>query len=33
MKAKFIAPARLEFLKDVACYNEQEAGLGVAFAQ
>lgn len=33
MKAKFIAPARREFLKEVAYYNEQEVGLGAAFAQ
>lgn len=33
MRAKFIAPARREFLKEVAFYNEQEPGLGVAFAQ
>ena len=33
MRAKFIAPARREFLKEVVYYNEQEAGLGDAFAQ
>jgi plasmid stabilization system protein ParE len=33
MKVRFIAPARREFLKEVVYYNEQEPGLGVAFAQ
>lgn len=33
MKAKFIAPARREFLKEVAYYNEQDSDLGAAFAQ
>jgi len=33
MRAKFIAPARREFLKEVVYYNEQEPGLGGAFAQ
>lgn len=33
MHAKFIAPARREFHKEVVYYNEQEPGLGVAFAQ
>jgi len=33
MRAKFIAPARREFLKEVVYYNEQEPGLGTAFAQ
>jgi len=33
MRAKFIAPARREFLKEVVYYNEQEAGLGAEFAQ
>ncbi|KJS09832.1 MAG: plasmid stabilization system protein [Gammaproteobacteria bacterium BRH_c0] len=33
MRAKFIAPARREFLKEVVYYNEQEPGLGVQFAQ
>lgn len=32
-RAKFIAPARREFLKEVTYYNEQESGLGVEFAQ
>jgi plasmid stabilization system protein ParE len=32
-RAKFIAPARREFLKEVIFYNEQESGLGAAFAQ
>jgi toxin ParE1/3/4 len=31
--AKFIAPARREFLKEVIYYNEQGPGLGAAFAQ
>ncbi|MDT8428131.1 MAG: type II toxin-antitoxin system RelE/ParE family toxin [Pseudomonadales bacterium] len=33
MRAKFVAPARCEFLKEVVYYNEQEPGLGNAFAQ
>ncbi|MGG7055707.1 type II toxin-antitoxin system RelE/ParE family toxin [Nitrosomonas sp. ANs5] len=33
MRAKFIAPARREFLKEVVYYNEQEPGLGAALAQ
>ena len=33
MRAKFIAPARREFLKEVVYYSEQESGLGAAFAQ
>ncbi len=33
MRAKFVAPARREFLKEVVYYNEQEPGLGAAFAQ
>jgi hypothetical protein len=33
MRAKFIAPARREFLKEVVYYNEQEPELGAAFAQ
>ena len=33
MRAKFIAPARREFLKEVVFYNEQEPGLGLVFAQ
>lgn len=33
MRAKFIAPARREFLKEVVYCNEQEQGLGIAFAQ
>jgi toxin ParE1/3/4 len=33
MHARFIAPARLEFLQEVAYYNKQGAGLGAAFAQ
>ncbi|PLW80985.1 type II toxin-antitoxin system RelE/ParE family toxin [Kineobactrum sediminis] len=33
MYARFIAPARLKFPKEVAYYNKQEAGLGAAFAQ
>jgi toxin ParE1/3/4 len=33
MRAKFIAPARREFLKEVVYYNEQVPGLGAAFAQ
>lgn len=33
MRAKFLAPARREFLKEVVYYNEQEQGLGIAFAQ
>lgn len=33
MRAKLIAPARREFLKEVAYYNEQQPGLGSAFAQ
>jgi plasmid stabilization system protein ParE len=32
MRAKFIAPARREFLKEVVYYNEQELGLGAVFA-
>ncbi|MGP9766762.1 type II toxin-antitoxin system RelE/ParE family toxin [Halomonas sp. AOP13-D3-9] len=32
MRVKFIAPARREFLKEVVYYNEQQAGLGAAFA-
>ena len=31
-RARFIAPARREFLKEVGYYNEQETGLGAAFA-
>jgi plasmid stabilization system protein ParE len=31
-RAQFIAPARREFLNEVAFYNEQEAGLGARFA-
>lgn len=30
---KFIAPARREFLKEVGYYNEQQPGLGTAFAE
>ena len=30
MRAKFIAPARREFLKEVVYYNEQALGLGAA---
>jgi toxin ParE1/3/4 len=33
MRAKFIAPARREFLKEVVYYNEQALGLGAAFVQ
>ena len=33
MRAKFIAPARREFLKEVGYYNEQTLGLGATFAQ
>lgn len=33
MRVKFVAPARREFLKEVVYYNEQEPGLGTAFAQ
>lgn len=33
MRAKFIAPARREFLKEVGYYNEQALGLGAAFVQ
>ncbi len=29
MRAKFVAPARREFLKEVVYYNEQESGLGI----
>ena len=32
-RAKFIAPARREFLREVVYYNEQAPGLGAAFAQ
>ena len=31
-RARFIAPARLEFLAEVAYYNGQEPGLGARFA-
>lgn len=30
MRAKFVAPARREFLKEVGYYNEQTLGLGAA---
>ncbi len=33
MRAKIIAPARREFLKEVVYYNQQESGLGAAFAK
>jgi toxin ParE1/3/4 len=33
MRAKFIAPARRELLKEVVYYNAQALGLGVAFLQ
>lgn len=32
-QVNFVAPARREFLKEVVYYNEQESGLGDAFAQ
>jgi plasmid stabilization system protein ParE len=31
-RARFIAVARREFIAEVACYNDQEPGLGVRFA-
>ena len=31
-RARFIAPARREFLKEVGYYNEQQLGLGADFA-
>ena len=33
MRAKFIAPARRELLKEVGYYNEQALGLGAALIQ
>lgn len=33
MRAKFIAPAQREFLKEVIYYNEQASGLGAAFVR
>jgi toxin ParE1/3/4 len=33
MRAKFVAPARREFLKEVGYYNEQALGLGTALIQ
>ena len=33
MRAKFIAPARRELLKEVGYYNEQALGLGAELAQ
>lgn len=32
MRARFIAPARREFLAEVAYYNGKEPGLGARFA-